>query len=282
MGVINVTPDSFSDGGQHLTIDHAIHAATSMAAAGAMVLDLGAESTRPGSQPVTPDEQCTRLLPVLRELPTDLTGIISIDTTSSQVIRRCHDLLRQRGSPQPHDLPDKARGGLLLANDVSAGLSDPDMLPTVAELGIGIILMHMRGTPATMQNLTDYSTSPGGVVAEVIRHLRHRAQAAIDAGIPASHILLDPGIGFAKTTADNLKILQSLPALCALGYPVVVGASRKRFIGELCHRPDPKSRLAGSLAAAIWAATNGAAMVRVHDVPETIDALRITTAIRLP
>lgn len=268
MGVMNVTPDSFSDGGEHLSPTRAVEAARQMAADGAVILDLGAESTRPGSEPVNADEQLRRLLPVLEGLPTDLPAVLSIDTTSGSVLAGCVAATRRRGGPE-----------IVLANDVSAGTADPEMLPTVAKLGLGVCLMHMRGTPATMQGLADYSKAAGGVVGEVKRYLMERVIEATAAGIMPEGILIDPGIGFAKTTADNLKLLAALPEFVALGKPVLVGASRKRFLGEICSREQPKERLAASLSVAVFAASNAAAVVRVHDVAATADALRVLRAI---
>jgi dihydropteroate synthase len=258
MGILNVTPDSFSDGGRHLHPGAALESVRAMAADGAAICDLGAESTRPGSDPVSEDEEMRRLAPVLAELAAQPAPVaLSIDTRKAHVAAAAID------------------AGAVLVNDVSAGRHDPDMLPLVAERGAAVCLMHMRGEPRTMQEDPRYRD----VVGEVRDFLGERLQAAVDAGIPAERVLLDPGIGFGKTLEHNLTLLRELPTLCGLGRPLVVGISRKGSIGAILGR-DVTQRLAGSLGGALAAVAGGAAVIRAHDVRETSDALRVWAAVR--
>lgn len=254
MGVLNVTPDSFSDGGRNASPDEAAAAARRMAAEGAAIVDIGGESTRPGAQPVDPATEISRVAPVLERLRGELP--LSIDTRRAEVAERALDL------------------GAVLVNDVTAG-RDPRMLPLVAARGMGIVLMHMRGDPATMQDAPSYPD----VVAEVEGFLLERAAAAADAGVPRSRILIDPGIGFGKRLDHNLALLGALPRLAAHGWPVVVGVSRKRFLGDLTGR-DVGERRDGTTAAVALAAFHGAAVVRVHDVPPARDAVAVAQAYR--
>jgi dihydropteroate synthase len=257
MGVVNVTPDSFSDGGRNLAVAAARATVDRMAADGAAVVDVGAESTRPGARRVPAAEQLARLRPLLDDLGARPPGVaLSVDTTSARVAAAALD------------------AGAVLVNDVSAGREDADLLPLVAERGAAVCLMHMRGQPADMQRDPVY----GDVVAEVREFLAGRVEAAVAAGVPRGRILVDPGIGFGKTLAHNLALLAGLGALTALGQPVVVGASRKGMIGLLTGRPA-EGRLAGSLGAALAAVARGAGVVRVHDVPETVDALAVWRAV---
>jgi dihydropteroate synthase len=256
MGILNVTPDSFYDGARHDGLDAALAHARRLIAEGADLIDVGGESTRPGARPVRLDEELARVLPVVTALRHETDRPISIDTTKAAVA-------------------DAALvAGADVVNDVSAGRFDPGMLPLVAERGAGVVLMHMRGTPATMQAKPHYDD----VVAEVRDFLAARAAAAIAAGVDRRHIWIDPGIGFGKRRQDNFALLARLDALTALGFPVVVGASRKRFLAAGQETPD--DRLAASLAAAALAAVNGAAVVRVHDVAATRSALVIADAVR--
>jgi dihydropteroate synthase len=257
MGVLNVTPDSFSDPGLHLAPEAALARLNEMAGEGAAICDLGAESTRPGAEPVPPGEQLRRLDGLLRELaggPPPLP--LSIDTSSARVAGAA------------------LGAGAVLVNDVTAGRADPALLPLVAERGAAVCLMHMQGTPATMQRDPRY----GDVVAEVRDALAERLGAAVDAGVPEERVLLDPGIGFGKTLDHNLALLAGLPALAGLGRPLVVGVSRKGMFGKLLGRPVDR-RLAGSLAAGLAAVARGAAVIRAHDVAETVDALRVWSAV---
>jgi dihydropteroate synthase len=260
MGIVNVTPDSFADGGRWATAPEAVAHARRLLAEGADVLDVGGESTRPGAQPVAAAEERARVLPVIAALREATDVPISIDTTKAEVAA------------------DALAVGADMVNDVSAGRFDTGMLPLVAERGAAIVLMHMQGTPATMQEAPHY----GDVVGEVCAFLAERAEAARAAGIPADRIWLDPGIGFGKRPAHNLALLAGLEPLVALGYPIVIGASRKGFLGGLAGEPpDPvEARLPASLAAAVLAAAGGARVVRVHDVAATRRALAVADATR--
>jgi dihydropteroate synthase len=257
MGVVNITPDSFSDGGEHLASAAARRTIDQMAHDGAAILDLGAESTRPGAERVSADEQLRRLGPVFADLEAQPPSApISIDTTRAAVAAAA------------------IAAGAVLVNDVSAGRDDPDLLGLVADRGVAICLMHMRGQPRDMQDAPEYDD----VVTEVIGFLEGRIDAAVAAGIPECRILVDPGIGFGKTLAHNLDLVAGLARIRALGRPVVVGLSRKGMVGLLTGRPI-EGRLAGSLGGALAAVDRGADIVRVHDVAETVDALRVWAAI---
>lgn len=257
MGVLNVTPDSFSDGGRFLDPEAAVEHACAMAEAGAAIIDVGAESTRPGASPVSASEELDRLLPVLEELVSELEVPISVDTSKAEVITAV------------------TAAGASLINDVYA-LRAPGALEAAAAAECAICLMHMQGEPRTMQTAPHYDD----VVGEVRDFLEARANACEDVGIARDHLLLDPGFGFGKTSAHNLSLLRHLPELLDLGYPVLVGFSRKSMIGELSGVMEPEARLAGSLAAASLAVWLGASMVRVHDVAATVEALSIIHAAR--
>lgn len=254
MGIVNVTPDSFSDGGQHDAPRAAIAHCERLVAAGADILDIGGESTRPGAPRVDAEAEWARIAPVL---PAALAlGVpVSIDTYKPEVMRRALD------------------AGVDIINDVQA-LRRPGALAAVAGSGAGVCLMHMRGEPATMAQLTDYED----VVAEVAAFLRERTAAVEAAGVPRSCIAWDPGYGFAKTTAQNLTLLARQRELLADGLPLLVGWSRKRTLGELTGR-EPEQRVAASVAAALRAVAEGARIVRVHDVVETVDAIRVWHAV---
>jgi dihydropteroate synthase len=257
MGILNVTPDSFSDGGEHVSVDAAVTRAHAMAAEGADLIDVGGESTRPGSAPVSEPAELARVLPVVERLAAELTLPISVDTRHASVARAC------------------VAAGASVINDVT-GFRDPAMIAVAAECDAGLIVMHMLGDdPATMQADPHYDD----VVAEVAEFLAGRAAALETVGVDRKRIALDPGIGFGKTLEHNLALLRGLPALAALGYPVLVGASRKRFIGHILGEEDPKRRVAGSVGAAAHAVLHGADIVRVHDVAETVQALRVIAAI---
>ncbi|MCJ7544961.1 MAG: dihydropteroate synthase [Phycisphaerae bacterium] len=256
MGILNVTPDSFSDGGVFLSPPQAIANAEAMAAAGADVIDLGAESTRPGSDRVGADEQIARLRDILPQVA-KLPVLVSIDTTLAAVA----DFGLQEGAR--------------IINDVSAGRDDPGMFPLAARAKAGVVLMHMAGEPKTMQVDPHYDD----VVAEVRAFLARRLAAAEAAGLPRERLIVDPGLGFGKRTEHNLALLAGLGELASLGRPVCVGASRKRFIGELTGAADPADRLPGSLAACLAAWGRGATIFRVHDVAATVQALKVAAAI---
>ncbi len=257
MGVLNVTPDSFSDGGRFVDPAAAVDHAHAMAEAGAAIIDIGAESTRPGATPVSAAEELDRLLPVLEGLVTKLGVPISVDTGKPEVITAV------------------TGAGASLINDVQA-LRMPGALEAVAGADCAVCLMHMQGEPRTMQAQPRYHD----VVGEVGDFLVARAIACEDAGIAHDHILIDPGFGFGKTSAHNLLLLQHLSELLDLGYPVLVGLSRKSTIGEVSGVKMPEDRLAGSLAAASLAVWLGASVVRAHDVAATVQALAVIHATR--
>lgn len=255
MGVVNVTPDSFSDGGRHFDAQTAIAAGHAMLEAGADILDIGGESTRPGSGAVTPEEEIARILPVLRELAK--AAPVSVDTRNAATMRVALE------------------EGAEIINDVSALRHDPEAMAVVARSDAPVILMHMPGDdPATMQSLATYDD----VAVEVAGFLRDRVAACEAAGIPRGRIAVDPGIGFGKTMAHNLALIDRLPLLAALGCRVVLGASRKRFIGTLSGVEEAGQRMPGSVAAALAGAARGASVIRVHDVAETAQALAVWRA----
>lgn len=256
MGILNVTPDSFYDGGAHTALEAALAHGRTLLTEGADVIDVGGESSRPGAQPVSVDEECARVVPVVAGLRRETDRPISIDTTKAAVAAAA------------------LAAGADIVNDISAGRFDPAIFDRAAERDAGFVLMHMQGTPETMQAAPHYDD----VVGEVVAFLRERAAAAVAAGIPPERIWLDPGIGFGKRREHNLALLAHLGRLVAIGYPVLVGASRKRFLAADDH-DTPDDRLAASLAAASLAAANGAAIVRVHDVAATRRALALTDAV---
>ncbi len=254
MGVLNVTPDSFSDGGRYSRLPEALAHAERMAAEGAAIIDVGGESTRPGAEPVGADEELRRVIPVVERLAAKLAVPVSVDTRSPAVMR------------------EAIAAGASMINDVSA-LRAPGALEAVAGSQAAICLMHMQGDPRTMQDAPRYAD----VVGEVRAFLRERVAGCIEAGIGKSRLAIDPGFGFGKTLEHNLELLRGLQLLAAEGLPVLAGLSRKRMIGELTGHGDGE-RLAGSIALAVIAAMNGARILRAHDVRETADALRIVAA----
>ncbi|MFA6563552.1 MAG: dihydropteroate synthase [Verrucomicrobiia bacterium] len=266
MGILNVTPDSFSDGGSFTDPRAAAAHALAMVEAGADIIDIGGESSRPGSAPVPLDEELRRVIPIVAALhascstPNAPRFLISVDTTKGEVARRALE------------------AGAHIINDISAGRFDAAMFDTVARAGAGVVLMHMQGTPQTMQLDPRYDD----VMREVTGFLHERLGVAGSARITAEQIVLDPGIGFGKTVEHNLALLARLDALCALGWPVLVGVSRKSFIAKLLGPggANPDALRQGSIAAAVWAVTRGASIVRVHDVAETARALRVIDELR--
>ncbi|NYZ63023.1 dihydropteroate synthase [Luteimonas deserti] len=256
MGIVNVTPDSFSDGGLYGDAESAVAHGLQLAEAGADVLDIGGESTRPGATPVPVDEELRRVIPVVAGLAARSAVPISIDTSSPEVMRAAVD------------------AGAGLINDVR-GLRRAGALETAAALGVPVVLMHMPGEPDTMQAAPAYDD----VVGEVHRFLAERIFSAEMAGIERKRIVVDPGFGFGKTTAHNLALLAQLGRFAELGVPVLAGLSRKRSIGELTGREVASERSAGSLAAHLIAAQRGARILRVHDVAQTVDALKIWVAV---
>ena len=258
MGIVNVTPDSFYDGGKRFETGRAADDAIEMIDFGAEILDIGGESTRPGAQPVSLEEERRRVLPVIRELRKRCSVPISIDTYKEAVARAALD------------------EGADIVNDISALRFDPAMAALVAHEGVPLILMHMQGVPQTMQREPHYED----VVREVRNFLAERVCAAKQAGIAHEQIIIDPGIGFGKTLAHNLALLRNLQSLSSLGQPLLIGVSRKAFIGKILNAAGPEERLEGSVAAAVAAALSGANILRVHDVSETVRALRVIDAIR--
>ena len=257
MGILNVTPDSFSDGGQHHLKEQAVAHALQMMADGATVIDIGGESTRPGASPVTVDEEIRRVIPVVEAL-SQHDVVISIDTSAPQVIR------------------EAVKAGAHIWNDVRA-LSQPGALKTAAELDIPVIIMHMRGEPTTMNGLDQYDD----VTHDVMRELQLRLDDALQAGVRAENIMIDPGFGFAKNAQQNLKLLQELYKLNQLGYPILSALSRKRFIGEALGGADAQQRAVGSVAGHLLSIQQGACMVRAHDVKATKDAIMVWQAMQM-
>ncbi len=256
MGVVNVTPDSFSDGGDFLDPGQAVAAGLAMSAAGAAIVDVGGESTRPGATPTPPEIEQARILPVIRELTRQ--GVrVSADTRNAATMAAALD------------------AGAAIVNDTSALSHDPEAAPLLARAGVPVLLMHMRGTPASMMAEANYAD----VALEVTAELAARLTLAEAAGIARERIALDPGIGFAKKTEHNLELLSRLPLLLNLGCPLVVGVSRKRFIGQIGRAAELRQRLPGSLAAGLFALSRGASMLRVHDAVETMQALRVWQAL---
>jgi len=257
MGIINVTPDSFFDGGRRFDPATAVADGVAMSASGADILDIGGESTRPGAVPVSEDEEIARVLPVVRGLRAQVAAPISIDTYKAKVARAALD------------------AGADIVNDISALRFDPAMASMVAAEKVPLILMHMQGTPRTMQREPQYVD----VVREVRDFLAAQLDQAMNAGVAQDSVVMDPGIGFGKTIEHNLQLLRGLPMLAALGQPLLVGVSRKNFIGKILGA-EPADRLEGSLAAAVAAVLAGANILRVHDVAESYKATRIADAIR--
>ena len=258
MGIVNVTPDSFSDGGRFAGPEEAIAHARALAAAGAAILDIGGGSTRPGAEPVSVEEELARVLPVVEALAAD-GHLISIDTRKSVVAKAA------------------LAAGAAIVNDVSAGRYDPEMAAVVAEAQAPVIVMHARGEPRTMQQDPRYDD----VLLEVYQELAAGVRRFVEAGVRAHNIVIDPGIGFGKRVTDNLALIRAIGALHGLGRPVLLGASRKRFIRALGGAERACERLGGSLAAAFTAAQAGVALLRVHDVAATAEALVVARALAL-
>ena len=254
MGIVNVTPDSFSDGGLFLDADAAIEHGRALAAEGADIVDVGGESTRPGADPVPLQEELDRVVPVVSALAGDAT--VSIDTMKAQVAR------------------EALEAGASIVNDVSALRFDPEMARVVAESGARCCLMHMLGEPRTMQRDPRY----GDVVDDVRAFLEERLRFAVSEGVPEERVWLDPGIGFGKTVEHNLELLRRLDEIAAIGRPVVVGTSRKSFLGKIAGGRDEASRLPGTIATNVLALERGASVFRVHDVTQNRDALQVAAA----
>ena len=261
MGVLNVTPDSFSDGGLHLDLDAAVAHAREMADLGTDIIDIGGESTRPGADRVPIEEQLKRVIPVLRQLQQELPAElpISVDTTSTLVAGAA---LEQ---------------GAAIVNDISAGRDDPGMFSLVAEAGIPYVIMHMQGTPRTMQDAPRYDD----VVAEIRSFLLERAAAAEAAGVRQENLVIDPGIGFGKSKRDNLDIIVNLDSFTATGYKVMLGASRKRFMGSICDIKSYSELVGATCATTTIGVFAGVSILRVHDIKENRQALDVAWALRL-
>ncbi len=256
MGIVNVTPDSFSDGGHHATTNAAVGHALRLAAEGADIVDIGGESTRPGAMPVPLDIELARVIPVIAELAGKTSAILSVDTRKSEVMRRA------------------AAAGVDMINDVSALTHDPDALQAAAETGLPVVLMHALGDPRTMQQAPCYDH----VLLDVFDYLEARIEACRRAGIAVTRLIIDPGIGFGKTIEHNLQLLAGLSIFHGLGVPLMVGASRKGFIGKLTGVEAVEERVHGSIGATLAAAGQGAQILRVHDVKATRDALVVWRA----
>ncbi|MEG5040522.1 MULTISPECIES: dihydropteroate synthase [unclassified Microcoleus] len=261
MGVLNVTPDSFSDGGDFNTLESALAQAENMVKSGVDIIDIGGQSTRPGAVEISSSEEIDRVIPLLQILrqKAEIFGSvpISVDTTRAQVAKAA------------------VEAGADIINDISGATFDSEMLSTVAKLKVPIILMHIRGTPQTMQKLTDYRD----LIGEIKDFLESRIAAAVAAGIDKSQIILDPGIGFAKTYSQNLEILRYLRKFRVLNCPLLVGVSRKSFIGHILNQPEAKQRIWGTAAACTGAIANSADILRVHDVREMRDVSQVADAI---
>jgi len=256
MGILNVTPDSFSDGGKFLALEKAVAHGLQMVEEGADIIDIGGESTRPGAKPAQASEEIARTVPVIKKLREKTGTLISIDTQKAEVARAA------------------LTAGADIINDISA-LADPGMAAVAAETGAGLVLMHMQGTPETMQNNPRYDD----VVSNVWNFLEERMNFAVARGVAPEQIALDPGLGFGKTDEHNLALLKGIPQLAAAGRPVLVGASRKSFIGRILGGGTDE-RLAGSLAIAAFAVLRGAHILRVHDVKESCDAARLVDTLQ--
>ncbi|MFB2753158.1 dihydropteroate synthase [Shewanella xiamenensis] len=254
MGILNVTPDSFSDGGKFSSFELACQHADEMVAQGALIIDIGGESTRPGAADVSVDDELARVVPLVEYVAKHHDVWISVDTSKPDVMRQA------------------VNAGAHLINDVRA-LLEPGALETAAQLNVPICLMHMQGAPRTMQSAPEYQD----VIADVFKFLNERIQACLEAGIPRERLLIDPGFGFGKTLEHNYELLAKLERFAQFELPILIGLSRKSMIGNLLARPTSE-RLAGSLAGAMIAAQKGAHIIRVHDVPETVDMLKVLQA----
>jgi dihydropteroate synthase len=257
MGILNVTPDSFSDGGRYDSLEAAVSRGKEMAAEEAGIIDVGGESTRPGSRPVSAAEEIARVVPVIRGLARETQAILSVDTTKAAVAR------------------EAISAGAHIVNDTSALADDPEMAGTIAGSGCAVVLMHRRGTPATMQEAPHYES----LFDEMLAELGERIDAAVKAGIPRERILVDPGVGFGKRLQDNLALHRHLPDLRNLGRPIVFGPSRKSFLGRITGK-DVSGRMLGTAASVAFAAALGADILRVHDVKEMREVVQVVDAIR--
>lgn len=258
MGILNVTPDSFSDGGQFFDLSEAIAQASHMVDVGVDIIDIGGQSSRPNAEEISLEEELSRVIPVIKAVrQRHLNSPISIDTTRAEVARQA------------------IAAGADIINDISGGIFDPDILTVASQAQCPIILMHMRGTPKTMQQMTDYHH----LIPDILAVLKQQIQLAVQAGIPPQMIAIDPGIGFAKTSDQNIELLQKLDQFQVLNCPILVGTSRKSFIGNILNEPDPMQRSWGTAATCSAAIAGGADILRVHDVKPMIDVSRVSDAI---
>ena len=258
MGILNVTPDSFSDGGEFNHPQTALSQAQLLESGGADIIDVGGQSTRPGAEQISLSQELERVVSVIELIRSKIAHLpISVDTTRAEVAKAAIE------------------AGADLVNDISGATFDDAMLATVAKLDVPIVLMHIRGNPQTMQSLTNYDD----LLGEICQFLAQRITLALEAGIKAENIIIDPGIGFAKTHTQNLELLRRLPELQSLGTPILVGASRKSFIGNILNRSEPKDRVWGTAAACCRALASGADILRVHDVPPMADVCRVADAL---
>jgi dihydropteroate synthase len=257
MGILNVTPDSFSDGGRFNTLESAVAQAEIMLENGVDIIDIGGQSTRPGAEEVSLTEELKRIVPIIIQLRRSTSIPISIDTTKAAVAKEAIAL------------------GADLVNDISGGTFDPEMLPTVGKLNVPIVLMHIRGTPQTMQQLTEYDD----LVGELIEFFQLQIDRAIACGISRENIIIDPGIGFAKTPRQSIELIQRLGEFKSLDLPLLVGVSRKSFMKEILNKNNPQERVWGTAAACCSAIAFGADILRVHDLPEMYDVSRVADAI---
>jgi dihydropteroate synthase len=257
MGILNVTPDSFSDGGEFEPLNSALTQTQNMIKNGADIIDIGGQSTRPGAEQISLAEELKRVIPIIKVIREQATIPISIDTTRAEVARSA------------------VEAGADIINDISGGTYDENMFSTAAQLAVPIILMHLKGTPQTMQSLTNY----GDLITEIKAFLEQQINQAIAIGIPQSNIIIDPGIGFAKNTAQNIQLIQQLSQFKTLNAPILIGVSRKSFIGKITGQTNPKDRLWGTAAACCGAIANGADLIRVHDVAQMRDVAKVADTI---
>ncbi|MDJ0898563.1 MAG: dihydropteroate synthase [Xenococcus sp. MO_188.B8] len=257
MGILNVTPDSFSDGGQFNNLQSAIAQAQYMIDNGADIIDIGGQSTRPGAEQISFAEECNRVIPIIKAIRQQFSIPISIDTTRAKIAQKA------------------IAAGADLINDISGGTFDKEMLTLAGQVDVPIILMHMRGNPQTMQQMTDYQD----VVTDITEFLNCQIQKAIACGVNSSKIIIDPGIGFAKTPEQNIELLRRLSEFKALEVPILIGTSRKSFIGKIINQQDPQKRVWGTAATCSSAIISGADILRIHDVAEIYDVSRVADAI---
>ena len=257
MGILNVTPDSFSDGGQFYSVDNAVKQALIMVEEGADIIDIGGQSTRPGAKKITLEEELNRVIPVIEALRQKSDIPISVDTTRSEVVKGA------------------IASGADIINDISGATFDENMLLTVAQLNVPIILMHIKGTPETMQTLTDYQD----LIGEIKEFLQTQINKAIELGIKKEDIIIDIGIGFAKNYEQNIELLRKISEFKKMEFPLLVGTSRKSFIGKILNENDPKKRVWGTAASCAYAIAQGADILRVHDVAPMYNTTRVTDAI---